>query len=59
MQVIPTKAALGARIEGLNRADIAKPEIAAGLRKALADHLLLEEFGSRNAAIAIPVLELR
>ncbi len=42
MHVIPTKAALGARIEGLDRTQIAKPEIAAALRKALADHLLLE-----------------
>ncbi len=42
MQVIPTKAALGARIEELDRTQIAKPEIAAALRKALGDHLLLE-----------------
>ena len=42
MQVIPTKAALGARIEGLDRTQIAKPEVAAALRMALADYLLLE-----------------
>mgnify|MGYP003704071013 CR=1 FL=1 len=42
MQVIPTKAALGARVEGLKRDDIARPETAAALSKALADHLLLE-----------------
>ncbi len=42
MHVIPTKAALGARIEGLDRAEIAKPEVATALRKALGDHLLLE-----------------
>ena len=42
MQVIPTKAALGARIEGLDRSQIAEPEVAAALRKALSDHLLLE-----------------
>jgi taurine dioxygenase len=42
MQVIPTKAALGARVEGLDRSQIARPDVAAALRKALADHLLLE-----------------
>jgi taurine dioxygenase len=42
MQVIPTKAALGARIEGLDRTRIARPDVAEALRKALADHLLLE-----------------
>ena len=42
MQITPTRAALGARIEGLDRSEIAKPEIAGQLRKALADHLLLE-----------------
>ncbi len=41
-RIVPTKAALGARIEGLDRADAAKPEIAALLWKALGDHLLLE-----------------
>src|SRR6185436_12604054 len=46
MQVIPTGGALGARIEGLDRTGIARPEIAAGLRKALADHLLLEIRGA-------------
>lgn len=42
MHVIPTKAALGARIEGLDRTRIAKPDVAAQLRKALGDYLLLE-----------------
>ena len=42
LQIVPTKAALGARVEGLDRADATKPEIAALLWKALGDHLLLE-----------------
>src|SRR5437763_8988269 len=37
-QVIPLKAALGARIEGLKHADA--PELATMLNKALAEHLL-------------------
>jgi taurine dioxygenase len=41
-RIVPTNAALGARIEGLDRTEIAKPEIAAMLHKALGDHLLLE-----------------
>jgi taurine dioxygenase len=42
MEVIPTKGALGARIEGLDRSQIAWPAVASALRKALADYLLLE-----------------
>jgi taurine dioxygenase len=42
MKVIPLEGALGARIEGLDRSTVAKPEVAAVLRKALGDYLLLE-----------------
>lgn len=42
LRIIPTNAALGARIEGLDRTRIAKPDVAAQLHKALGDHLLLE-----------------
>src|SRR5476651_2786138 len=41
-RIVPTNAALGARIEGPDRTEIARPEIAAMLHKALGDHLLLE-----------------
>jgi len=34
-RIVPTNAALGARIEGLDRTEIARPEIAAMLQKAL------------------------
>ena len=42
LRIIPTNAALGARVEGLDRTRIAKPDIAAELHKALGDYLLLE-----------------
>src|SRR6195952_2008101 len=42
LRIIPTNAALGARVEGLDRTQIAKPDVAAQLHKALGDHLLLE-----------------
>jgi hypothetical protein len=32
MKAVPLNAALGARIEGLNRADAARPEVAAFLK---------------------------
>jgi taurine dioxygenase len=41
MKAVPINAALGARIEGLNRADAVKPEVAAFLNKALGEHLLV------------------
>ncbi|MFI5001132.1 MAG: TauD/TfdA dioxygenase family protein, partial [Reyranellales bacterium] len=41
-RIVPTKAALGARIEGLDRRQVAEPAVAALLHKALGDHLLLE-----------------
>lgn len=40
-EIIPLKAALGARIEGLDRARAAEPETAALLGRALAEHLLV------------------
>lgn len=45
-KVVPIEGALGARIEGLDRATATQPEVAAGLRKALGDHLLLEVPGT-------------
>jgi len=42
MKVVSTGCALGARIEGLDRSHAGEPQIAASLRQALADHLLLE-----------------
>ena len=41
MKAVPLNAALGARIEGLNRADAMKPEVATFLNRALGDHQLL------------------
>jgi taurine dioxygenase len=41
MKAVPLNAALGARIEGLNRADAARPEVAAFLNKVLGEHLLV------------------
>ncbi len=41
MKVVPLKAALGARIEGLNRGDAVKPEVGASLNRALGEHLLV------------------
>jgi taurine dioxygenase len=46
-EVVPLKAALGACIEGLNRADAAKPEIASFLNRALGEHLLVVVPGDR------------
>lgn len=46
-RVIPLKAALGARIEGLDRAHAAKPDISAFLNRALAEHLLVVVPGNR------------
>ncbi len=40
-QVVPLKAALGARIEGITHVDAAKPEVASLLNKALGEHLLV------------------
>ena len=45
-KVVPIDGALGARIEGLDRATATQPDVAAGLRKALGDHLLLEVPGT-------------
>jgi taurine dioxygenase len=42
LRIIPTNAALGARVEGLDRTQIAKPDVAVQLHKALGDYLLLE-----------------
>ncbi len=42
LKVTPIDGALGARIEGLDRTQAARPEVAAQLKKALGDHLLLE-----------------
>jgi taurine dioxygenase len=47
LQVVPLKAALGARIEGLKHVDAAKPEVAAPLNKALGEHLLVVVPGER------------
>ncbi|CAN5396677.1 TauD/TfdA family dioxygenase [soil metagenome] len=41
MKAVPLKAALGARIEGLDRADATRPEVAASLNRALGEHLLV------------------
>jgi taurine dioxygenase len=41
MKAVPMNAALGARIEGLDRGDATKPEVAAFLNKALGEHLLV------------------
>lgn len=40
-EVVPNKAALGARIEGLDRATATRPEMSALLNQALAEHLLV------------------
>jgi taurine dioxygenase len=49
-RVVPFDAPLGARIEGLNRTDAARPEIAALLDRALAEHLLVVVPGERMTA---------
>jgi taurine dioxygenase len=41
VEVVPLKAPLGARIEGLDRGVVEKPEIASLLEQALAEHLLV------------------
>ncbi|MBS0550761.1 MAG: TauD/TfdA family dioxygenase, partial [Proteobacteria bacterium] len=41
-RIVPTKGALGARVEGLDRRQVGRPEIAAMLHKVLGDHLLIE-----------------
>jgi taurine dioxygenase len=46
-QVVPSKEALGARVEGLKHADAAEPEVAALLNKALGEHLLVVVPGER------------
>jgi taurine dioxygenase len=46
-EVVPLKAPLGARIEGLDRADAGKPEIASLLNRALGEHLLVVVPGER------------
>jgi alpha-ketoglutarate-dependent taurine dioxygenase len=46
-QVVPLKAALGARIEGIKHGDAAKPDVAALLNKALGEHLLVVVPGER------------
>jgi taurine dioxygenase len=49
-QVVPLKAALGARIEGMKHSDTVKPEVAARLNKALGEHLLVVVPGERMTA---------
>ena len=46
-QVVPLKAALGARIEGIKHGDAARPEVATLLNKALGEHLLVVVRGER------------
>lgn len=41
LQVVPNKAALGARIEGLDRGSATRPEVSTLLNQALAEHLLV------------------
>jgi len=41
MKAVPLNAALGARIEGLDRADATRPDVAAFLNRALGEHLLV------------------
>jgi taurine dioxygenase len=46
-QVVPLKAALGARIDNIKHGDTAQPEVAALLNKALGEHLLVVVPGER------------
>ncbi|HTR84486.1 MAG TPA: TauD/TfdA family dioxygenase [Reyranella sp.] len=46
-QVVPLKAALGARIEGLRHADAARSDVAAWLNRTLGEHLLIVVPGER------------
>src|SRR5947208_6947342 len=50
-QVVPLKAALGSRIEGIKHADATKPEVAALLNKALGEHLLVVVPGERMTPV--------
>jgi taurine dioxygenase len=50
-RVVPLDAALGARIEGLDRADAAQPPVAALLNRALGEHLLIVVPGKRMTAV--------
>jgi alpha-ketoglutarate-dependent taurine dioxygenase len=46
-QVVPLKAALGARVDDIKHSDAARPEVAALLNKALGEHLLIVVPGER------------
>ena len=48
-EVVPLKGPLGARIEGLDRAQASQPAVAALLNRALAEHLLVVIPGERMA----------
>ena len=48
-EIVPCKGPLGARIEGLDRGRAGEPEIAALLKRALAEHLLVVVPGERMA----------
>lgn len=50
MKAVPLNAALGARIEGLDRADATKPEVGAFLNKALGERLLVVVPGTPMSA---------
>src|SRR5262249_19204754 len=47
VEVVPLKAPLGARLEGLDRSTVEDPKVAALLQKALAEHLLVVIPGAR------------
>ena len=49
-EVVPLKGPLGARIEGLDRAQASQPAVAALLNRALAEHLLVVIPGERMTA---------
>jgi taurine dioxygenase len=49
VEVVPLKAPLGARIEGLDRSTVQDPDVSARLRRALAEHLLVVIPGERMA----------
>ena len=53
-EVVPLKAALGARTEGLKQADAARPEVGALLNKALGEHLLVVVPGERMTPAEMP-----
>jgi taurine dioxygenase len=50
MKVVPLNAALGARIEGLNRCEATKPDVGARLNRALGEHLLVVAPGAPMTA---------